>query len=74
MWNVFEAVQKTRSTCFFGSKNTAARFLNIDDDDDDDDDDYYYYFETRTTLGHSPYSLTCRSIHHSIAESFYKVL
>ena len=27
--NVFEAVQKTRSTCFIGSKNTAARLLNI---------------------------------------------
>ena len=29
LWNVFEAVQKTRSMCFIGSKNTAAHFLNI---------------------------------------------
>ena len=30
LWNVFEAVQKTRSTCFIGSKNTRLRlvFLN----------------------------------------------
>ena len=29
LWNVFEAVQRTRSTCFIGSKNTAACFLNV---------------------------------------------
>ena len=30
LWNIFEAVKKTRSTCFIGSKNTAARFLKTE--------------------------------------------
>ena len=28
LWNIFEAVQNTRSTCFIEFKNTAARVLN----------------------------------------------
>ena len=33
LWNVFEAVQKTRSTCFIGSENTRLRFVFLSPDE-----------------------------------------